>query len=206
MTMYASKDDVITFDHRIADTSGEGYYEGQLLIATPSMSEGLFSQSVIYLMAHNQGGAMGLMINKTMETVDYEHIYKHLELPYNDDHLEFPMFYGGPVEENRGFILHSDDYQTDDTLLQASGVCVTSSARVFRDILTGSGPGHFQICAGYAGWGTGQLEREIEANCWITAPACTSLLFHADNLDKYSLSAKMLGVDMTRFSPFAGHA
>lgn len=184
----------------------DGYLEGRLLIATPTVSGPVFQQSVIYLFAHNASGAMGVVINKPLESVHYTSIFEQVGIDVTPNSRPLAIYHGGPVEETRGFVLHSSEYKSSDSVDQHNGLAVTSSAGILRDLAAGNGPKQALLCVGYAGWAPGQLEAEIEANSWITVPATPDLLFNTSDDLKWSLSAKALGVDMWRYSPVAGHA
>jgi putative transcriptional regulator len=166
----------------------------------------LFARGVIYLFAHNEGGAMGIVVNKPLDTIHYASLFKQLGLEVGEENRDMTVYHGGPVEENRGFVVHSSDYRTDDTIAHECGISVTASMNILRDLSRGCGPKQAILSVGYSGWAAGQLEAEIEGNYWITAPAIQSVVFGSDNDAKYALAAKTLGVDMMRFSPFAGHA
>lgn len=196
----------ISFTKHITPLSHDGYYKGQFLIATPTMMGELFSRAVIYLFAHNAGGAMGILLNKTLDTIRYASLFQQLGLEVGRENRDMVVYHGGPVEENRGFVVHSNDYATDDTISHECGISVTASMNILRDLGRGRGPEHAVLSVGYAGWAAGQLEAEIESNFWVTAPATPTIVFTADNESKYVLAAKTLGIDMMRFSPVAGHA
>jgi putative transcriptional regulator len=184
----------------------DGYYEGQLLIATPYMRGEIFAGGVIYVFAHNAGGAMGVLINKPLEMVHYAALFQQLGLPVSSSQRDITVYHGGPVEENRGFVLHSSDYALEDTLQHECGIYVTASLQVLRDMAIGQGPKEGLLAIGYAGWAAGQLEAEIEANLWVSVPAISQVVFHSDDSEKYGLAAKTIGVDMHRISPMVGHA
>jgi putative transcriptional regulator len=184
----------------------DGYFEGQLLVATPQVNGDVFTQSVIYLFAHNDEGAMGVIINKPLEMVHYTELFQQLEIDLSPQAGNLPIYHGGPVEESRGFVLHSDEYSTAMTLKQNNGLALSASTNVLKDIAAGKGPGMRLMAIGYSGWAPGQLESEIENNSWITVPATPELIFNTDDEAKWALSAKSLGVDMARFSSHVGHA
>ena len=110
------------------------------------------------------------------------------------------------MEEQRGFLLHSEDYESENSVRHQNGLCVTASATVLNDIAQGRGPRHRMLLLGYAGWAAGQLEAEMEQNSWISVPASPELVFHADHNAKWALAAASLGIDMGRLSPTVGHA
>ncbi len=195
----------INFNHNFNDRN-DGYYEGQMLIATPYMRGEIFSGAVIYVFAHNAGGAMGVIINKPLEMVHYASLFQQLSIDISKHETDLTIYHGGPTEENRGFVLHSAEYELEDTLLNDSGVSVTASIKVLRDIATNRGPKKSLLAIGYAGWSAGQMEAEIEANLWLTLPATPEVIFSSSNSGKYNMTEKLLGIEMFRMSPMAGHA
>jgi putative transcriptional regulator len=196
----------INFSKSVASHSNNGYYRGHFLIATPTMSGELFSRGVIYIFAHNAGGAMGILLNKPLDTIHYASLFQQLGIEMGSQNQDMAVYHGGPVEENRGFVVHSTDYSAEDTITHDCGIAVTASMNILRDLARGKGPARAVLSVGYAGWAAGQLEAEIEANYWVTAPASPLVAFHPDDDAKYTLAAKTLGIDMMRFSPVAGHA
>jgi putative transcriptional regulator len=184
----------------------EGYLEGKLLVATPLVAGDCFQHSVVYLFAHNPHGAMGVIVNKPLEMVHFASLFQQLGIPVTGKMNDLPIYHGGPVEEHRGFVLHSPDYKGADTLVSRSGIAITASTSVLRDIAAGSVPVDRLLTIGYARWAPGQLESEIEANSWITVPATPELVFHAEDDAKWLFAAKSLGVDMDRYSTFSGRA
>jgi putative transcriptional regulator len=203
MSNYFSSD--IDFNHNFSDCH-DGYYEGQLLIATPYMRGEVFSGAVIYVFAHNAGGAMGIIINKPLEMVHYASLFQQLSIDISKYDADLTIYHGGPVEENRGFVLHSAEYEVDDTLCNESGINVTASISILRDIATNKGPTKTLLAIGYSGWSAGQLEAEIEANLWLTVPATPEVIFNSVDSTKYNMTEKLLGIDMFRIAPAAGHA
>lgn len=206
MTGKMFKDGDINFATSNAISEQDGYLEGQLLVATPAVMGEFFTQSVIYMFAHNAGGAMGVVLNKPLDMVHYASLFQQLDIDVSARNRDLTVYHGGPVEENRGFVIHSSDYETEDTLAHDCGISVTASLAILRDLADGKGPKNALLTVGYAGWSAGQLEAEIEANSWITVPATQGIIFHEDNDAKHSLAAKSLGIDMMRFSPVVGHA
>lgn len=197
----------ITIGHDFMRTpQHEGWLTGHLLVATPQVKSDVFAQSVIYMFMHDDRGAMGVIINKPLDMVDRAALFKHLGIEYTPHVDDMEVYHGGPVDEYRGYILHSPDFQTADTLVSESGIAVSVSAAVLQAVAQGHGPRDKMLMIGCAGWAGGQLEAEIEANSWITVPATPELVFSTDDEAKWALAAKSLGVDMVRFSSMVGHA
>jgi putative transcriptional regulator len=184
----------------------DGWLTGQLLVSTPQVRGDVFTQSVVYVFMHDDHGAMGVIINKPLDMVNHPALFKHLGIEYTPHLDEMNVYQGGPVDEYRGYIIHSPDYITKDTLVHESGIAVSVSTSILHEIAAGRGPRNKMLMIGCAGWAGGQLEAEIEANSWITVPATPELVFSTEDDAKWVFSAKSLGVDMVRFSHMAGHA
>jgi putative transcriptional regulator len=188
--------------------------EGQFLIAMPSLREGPFARSVVYLCAHRHDGAMGLIINHRAEEIDFAQLLIQLDIMPEREAIRLPpqaeavkVVHGGPVETGRGFVLHSADYGANDSTVNIAGdVCLTATLDILRAIATGSGPAQAMLALGYAGWGSGQLESEILANGWLHCPADPGLLFDGDFDSKYDRALAKLGVNTGQLSSDAGHA
>ena len=183
-----------------------GYLSGQLLVATPVIDSGMFQKSVIYVFNHSAEGAMGLIINQQLELVNYSALLEGMNLPKDTATREIPVYFGGPVERTRGFVIHSTDYVRDFSLARSAEVVVTASSAILSDIVAGNGPKHASLIVGYAGWSAGQLEAEIEQNSWISVPATEQLVFGTTNDLKWATASKSLGIDMAFFSTTVGHA
>ena len=184
----------------------KGYLAGQLLVATPVLGNGCFHKAVVYVFAHGEEGAMGLIVNQPLEFIDYGSLLDHSNLPPELSARELPLYFGGPVERARGFVLHGADYQRDFTLATSGELAVTASSTILTDLLHERGPRQAMLCVGHAGWGAGQLEAEIEQNSWITLPATPELIFGTDNELKWATASQSVGVNMAFFSHTAGHA
>ena len=188
--------------------------EGQFLIAMPSLREGPFARSVVYLCAHRDDGAMGLIINQRADEIDFAALLVQLGIVPGAQTIRLPpsaeavrVLRGGPVEMGRGFVLHSADYgSSDSTVRIADNVCLTATIDILRAIANGTGPAHAVLALGYAGWSSGQLESEILANGWLTSPADPELIFDTDDGKKYDRALARLGVDLGALSSEAGHA
>ena len=183
-----------------------GSLAGHLLVATPVIEDGCFARSVIYICSHNSDGAMGLIINYPVENVGMSEVYEQLSIPTSARSRELPIHFGGPVEAGRGFMIHSNDYQSPESLIEQEGMSVSASAAVLYSLAEGKGPEKGILTLGYAGWAPGQLETEIEGGSWIVVPARASLVFAEENDMKWNLAIGDLGIDMGHFSTTVGHA
>jgi putative transcriptional regulator len=194
--------------------SGLTYLDGQLLIAMPVMSDKRFARSVIYICAHSEDGAMGLIINQRASHINFPDLLDRLgivtssaEDGVSDDILSRSIHVGGPVETGRGFVLHSADYFSDgSTLSIEGGVCLTATIDILKAIASGSGPDRSLLALGYAGWSPGQLEREIHANGWLNCPADADLIFDGDLENKYHRAMAKMGIELPFLVCEAGHA
>ena len=192
----------------------DGFLDGQLLIAMPLMSDQRFARSVVYLCAHSEDGAMGLIINQRAPHISFPDLLERLGIVPSDtkdglsnEILTMSIHVGGPVETGRGFVLHSSDYfANDSTLPIENGVCLTATIDILKAIAAGEGPGQAILALGYAGWSPGQLESEIQANGWLNCPADTDLIFDPDVESKYTRAFAKIGIDPSHLVSDAGHA
>ena len=187
-------------------SSSIGYLTGQLLIAMPQMRDPRFTRSVIYMCAHNSDGAMGLVVNRRVGSVTFDELLKQLGIGPNRRSEEIRVHFGGPVETGRGFVLHSADYVQSGTLVVDNTVALTATLDILKDIASGSGPRCSLLALGYAGWGPGQLDAEIQANGWLSVPADEELVFDSDLDRKWERAIGKIGVDFNKLSGEAGHA
>lgn len=196
-----------TKDHPRA-VEGESFLEGKLLIALPGMPDPRFEKSVIFMCAHSlQTGAMGLIINKKIEGLDFRDLVQKLDIPMSARTPNFPVLYGGPVETGRGFVLHTGDYESDESTLPVTeDISLTATLDILRAIAGGHGPAKSIFALGYAGWGAGQIEDEIRSNGWIHCEADPELLFDVDLDSKWSTALAKLGIDVSSLSAHAGRA
>jgi putative transcriptional regulator len=194
--------------------SAEGYLDGQLLIAMPVMSDPRFARSVIYLCAHSEDGAMGLVINQRASHISFPDLLERLDIVPTDSDggvsdgiRSMSIHVGGPVETGRGFVLHSSDYfANDSTLPIEDGVCLTATIDILKAIAAGNGPNRSILALGYAGWSPGQLESEIQANGWLNCPADLDLIFDNNLETKYTRALAKIGIDPSHLVSDAGHA
>lgn len=190
-----------------------GYLDGQILVAMPTIRDDRFSRTVIYLCAHSSEGAMGIVINKPASNVNFADLLVQLdvlpqqpiEIPAGADQV--PVLKGGPVETQRGFVLHSADFFIKDSTLSIDGgICLTATLDILKAMARGRGPSSAILALGYAGWAPGQLESEIHANGWLNCAADADLIFGTDPEAKYENALKRLGIDPANLSSEAGHA
>jgi putative transcriptional regulator len=179
---------------------------GQLLVAMPQMQDHRFQRSVIYLCAHNEEGAMGLVLNKLIGSLTLPELLEQLGIANTGLSGAPRVHFGGPVESGRGFVLHSADYVEDGTLVVGDNIALTATLEVLRAIGRGAGPRKNFLALGYAGWGPGQLDAELQQNGWLHVPADEDIVFDPDMDDKWRRALGKLGIDLTMLSGDAGHA
>ncbi|UOM33370.1 YqgE/AlgH family protein [Acuticoccus sp. I52.16.1] len=192
----------------------EGYLEGQCLIAMPQMGDERFDRAVVFLCAHSEEGAMGIIVNKPAKNVSFVDLLTQLGVVEEDSAIRLPdtarnvaVHNGGPVETGRGFVLHTSDFMLKEaTLVAGDDVCLTATVEILRAIAHGSGPSQALLALGYAGWAPGQLEAEIAGNGWLHCAADHDLLFDMDVGSKYERAVKKLGFAPQVLSSAAGHA
>jgi len=179
---------------------------GQLLIAMPQMQDHRFSRSVIYLCAHSKEGAMGLVVNKLVDSLSLSKLMEQLGIAVEGLKGDGWVHFGGPVEPGRGFVLHSADYSESETMPVDGKVALTATLDILRAIGRGEGPTRSLLALGYSGWGPGQLDREIQENGWLHAPPDDKLIFDPSPGEKWDRALAKLGVNLTALSGEAGHA
>jgi len=190
-----------------SNTYNKNYFNSQFLIATPLLNGTCFEKSVIYICTHDKNGAMGLLINRSLGRLKSTDIFQQLNI--NGDSLmanNILVHFGGPVELSKGFVLHSCDYMNDNTVNIDNNISVTSDVKILNDLTLGSGPKNSIVAFGYAGWGAGQLEGEINSNSWLNIPATKDIIFNTNNEDKWQNAANLIGVDFKNYSSSYGHA
>jgi putative transcriptional regulator len=190
---------------RSSIASTEDTLTGQLLVAMPHMADPRFARSVVYLCAHSGEGAMGLVVNRLIDSLSFESLLEQLGVEASVP-ADMPVHFGGPVESSRGFVLHTTDYVQDSTLLIDDEIALTATIDVLKAIAAGEGPKRRVLALGYAGWAAGQLDAEIQANGWLLVPADLDLVFGNGNDSKWARSLAKIGVDLTLLSSEAGHA
>lgn len=189
--------------------------EGQYLVAMPTLKGPFFERSVVYLCSHSDDGAMGLVVNHISSQITFPDLLRQVDILSDDDQqINLPqparsmqVLNGGPVDQGRGFVLHSADFKLESSTLDVSDeICLTATVEILRALAEGSGPQSALLTLGYAGWSPGQLEEELQSNSWLTCSADSSLLFDCEPEQRYERSLELMGIDLTMLSSEAGHA
>ncbi|AQX19395.1 putative transcriptional regulator [Bartonella sp. WD16.2] len=190
----------------------DGFLNGKLLIAMPGMNDKRFVRSVIYVCAHSNSGAMGIILNQ-LHSIDFPELLLQLGVierakkNYLSESIKkFPVRYGGPVDPSRGFVLHSGDYTCEATISVTNKIYLTATIDILKAISCEQGPQHALIALGYAGWKAGQLETEVSANGWLISSASSSFIFESDLSNTYDESFIRMGINPTYLVSEIGHA
>jgi len=194
--------------------AARGFLDGQMLIASPGMQDERFSRSLIYMCAHSSEGAMGIVVNQPAAHISFPDLLVKLDVIPKAEKIQLPrgagdvtVLKGGPVETERGFVLHSADFFIENSTLPIDeGVCLTATLDILKAIARGAGPASAILALGYAGWAPGQLENEITGNGWLHCAADPELIFGTDIGGKYEKAMKKIGIDLGMLSSEAGHA
>lgn len=179
---------------------------GQFIIAMPNLQDMNFDQSVTYICEHDENGCFGLIINKPTEVTLSEVIAEMKIEAAEDAPVDERIFLGGPVQPDRGFILHNPPGDWSSSLKVNDQIALTTSKDILEAIARNDGPEHSIVALGYAGWGPGQLEAEMAANSWLNCPADQQIIFHTPAADRWKAAADVLGIDLTLLSNDPGHA
>jgi putative transcriptional regulator len=191
-----------------------GFLDGQMLIAMPMMGDERFARSVIYMCAHSNEGAMGIIVNQPAPHITFPDLLVQLDVVPAADLIQLPalagdvrVLKGGPVDPQRGFVLHSSDFFVENSTLPIDeGICLTATLDILKAIARGNGPASAVLALGYAGWAPGQLENEINHNGWLHCDADADLIFGRDTELKYEQALRKIGIDLGMLSSEAGHA
>ena len=180
--------------------------KNHFLLAMPGLADPNFANSVVYICEHSESGAMGLVINNQMD-IPVKAIFDQLQLNYHDESGNSLVFAGGPVQRDRGFILHpSCEQKWESTVAISDEVSLTASKDILNDIAAGNGPENALITLGYSSWGAGQLEEELVQNSWLTIPADSAIIFDTDCGNRAHAAVSSIGIDLDRLSLDSGHA
>lgn len=193
----------------------ESGLSGHLLIAMPTMTDPNFSETVIYICAHSEDGAMGLIINRQAENIDFTDLLEKIFTPEGSNPItltqseqSLPYIHlGGPIESGRGFVLHSADYHSSEhTFAVNKNISLTATLDILKAIANGNGPSNSLLALGYAGWAPGQLEQELSETGWLHCPANTDLIFNTEAEKKYQRAFDALGINPAHLVNETGHA
>ena len=186
--------------------SDASYLTNHFLIAMPALSDPTFERTVTFLCQHNQEGALGIIVNRPSE-LRVGDVFRELDIPVLDERLSVqPVYYGGPVQTDRGFVLHSREGEWKSSLKINDDLCLTTSRDILEALGRGEGPSRAILALGYAGWGAGQLEAEIAENAWLNAEALASVIFETSPEARWRAAADVVGVDISLLTLEAGHA
>ena len=176
------------------------------LIAMPAMADPYFAKSLTYICEHNENGALGIVLNRSID-MTLEGLFEQIEIPLHaQKHAQEQVHFGGPVQMDRGFVLHQPVGQWQSTLTIRDDIGLTTSKDILLAVGEGAGPDKFLVSLGYAGWSAGQLEQELAQNAWLTVPASPELIFDLPDDERLEAAMAKLGVDFATLSDVAGHA
>lgn len=194
----------------MASDDRKSYMTGKLLLAMPSIGDQRFDRAVIFVCAHDEEGAMGLVINNTMQGIEFSELVGQLkfesDIKVKFEEMNLPVMSGGPVETARGFLLHSSDFKRDDTMKVDEEFGVTGTVDALKDVACGQGPKDLLFMLGYAGWDAGQLDAELQQNAWLVVDADPALIFEGEPQEKWSRAINKLGIDPAMLSSSVGRA
>ena len=182
------------------------FLSNHFLIAMPAMGDPNFDRTVTFICEHTADGALGLVINRPTN-LDLSDIFSQMSANSDEPAVNAtPILQGGPVQVERGFVIHDGDREWNSTLRVSDAVRVTTSRDILESMAAGQGPARSLVAIGYAGWGAGQLETEMAANAWLTVPATEEILFDVPFDQRWRAAAALIGIDLDLLSPEAGHA
>ncbi len=178
----------------------------QFLIAMPQLADPNFFHTVTYVCEHNDEGALGIVVNRPLE-LKLAEILGHLEIELADETAgSAPVYYGGPVQQERGFVIHGPPGEWEASMAVNDRIAISTSSDILAAIAAGRGPDRWLVALGYAGWGAGQLERELAENAWLSGPADETILFDLEPERRWEAAAAALGVDLNLLTGDSGHA
>lgn len=176
------------------------------LIAMPAMADPYFAKTLTYICEHNEQGALGIVLNRRID-LDFKALFEQIKIPLDAKALEImPIHYGGPVQMDRGFVLHQPAGDWQSTLKISDDIGLTTSKDILEAVGRGEGPQRLFVSLGYAGWDAGQLEHELAQNAWLTVPAIPKIIFDEPEETRLAAAMQMLGVDFASLAEEAGHA
>lgn len=180
--------------------------QNNFLIAMPSLTDPYFERSVTYICEHNNEGAMGIVINQPLK-LSLAQVLEQVDIPVSNSNLaQIPVYSGGPVGIERGFILHTPQECWRSSLKLSDEVMITTSKDILEALGSDRAPSQFLLALGFAGWDAGQLEQELADNSWLTIPADSDILFQTPNQERWQKATEKLGIDVWQLSSEAGRA
>jgi putative transcriptional regulator len=186
--------------------TGTGWLTGRMLVAMPSMADPRFARTVIYLCSHGPEGAMGLVLNRIYGDLNFRGLLDQMNITLAPDAPDLPVHFGGPVEPARGFVLHTADYGLEGTMPVSGNFALTATIEILKALAEGRGPQRALLALGYAGWGAGQLDEELQTNGWLVAEGDEKLVFDTASDSKWDKVLAGLGVSPLTLSGDVGHA
>ncbi|MBP6985374.1 MAG: YqgE/AlgH family protein [Alphaproteobacteria bacterium] len=184
----------------------QDFLTGKFLVAMPGMDDPRFEDTILYICGHDASGAMGLIVNKLVESISFKGLMEQLEIEVANKIPHIPVYFGGPIEMGRGFVLHSNDYIHDSSVSITDDVILTATVDILKDMAMQRGPKYSILALGYSGWSPGQLENEIKRNGWLEINGDVDILFKTEIEVKRSKALTKLGIDPSMLSSLSGHA
>jgi putative transcriptional regulator len=185
----------------------DGYLSGHFLIASPGIADNRFEQSVIYIFKHDYSGASGIVINSLCDHINFIELCNQLSITASGDMSRHSLYLGGPLEGNRGYVLHSDDFTGRDTQkFEGTGLALTTTIDVIRKLAHGEGPKQSLIALGYVGWAPGQLDSELQKHGWLFCRADKSIIFDVPHMIRWQIALNNMGLQVNQITGYSGHA
>jgi len=187
--------------------NSDGFLTGKLLIAMPGMADPRFEKSVIFVCSHSADGALGLIVNKPLEGLPFRDLMTQMDIPVSESTPRVPVMFGGPVETDRGYVLHSEDFSAEDaTQTVAPGINLTATRDVLMAMATDHPPERFVLALGHSNWGAGQLESELAGNAWLVAEPDQAIIFGDAHEGKWTSAIRLLGIEPSQIMGDSGRA
>ncbi|MEQ1528307.1 MAG: YqgE/AlgH family protein [Methylococcales bacterium] len=185
--------------------TGATYFNNQFIIAMPTLADNNFSHTVTYLCQHNSEGALGIVINRATD-MKLAEIFKQMDIKVSSQSaMDAMVFAGGPVQQDRGFVLHTSGGDWHASMPVSDSISLTTSRDVLEAIAVGEGPKQYLVALGYAGWSEGQLEKEMLDNAWLSTPCGNAILFETPISQRWNAAAEQIGIDINKLTTLAGH-
>lgn len=179
---------------------------GKILVATPQMADEYFVCSLVYVLAHSASGAVGIIFNNKLKDINSDTLFRSLDIKLGKKSPVFPLFLGGPVDVQRGFIMHNSDFYTNSLYTTQDNISVSSNLEILQKIASGKGPSRKLFFLGYSSWLPSQLESEIEQNMWLIMDTNIDFIFEDNHLNKWTKALDCIGIKPYNISPYIGHA